>query len=210
MPADRSSAVRGTTPADRPLQVRHLPPEVRKRNCWRTGHTRTRRYVVGWMGRSGDLRSRPNLDMTDRAGLPAHHDEIAQLRRTGNADLTDQHAMPADDHVVPDLDEIINFRALADDGILKSSSVHAAVGTDFHVVLDDHPADLGHLQVASSAHGEAEPVLADPHARVQDDPVADQGMHDRRAGADIAAAADGDAVADHGTGGHPGAAADLR
>ena len=67
--------------------------------------------------------------------------------------------------VVPDLHEIINFRAFPDDRILKGPAIDAAVGADFHVVLDDHPADLRHLEVALAAHGEAEAVLADPHAR---------------------------------------------
>ena len=67
--------------------------------------------------------------------------------------------------VVPDLHEIINFRAFADHRILERAAVDAAVGADLHVVLDDHPADLRHLEVAPGAHGEAEAVLADPHAR---------------------------------------------
>src|SRR5689334_23209883 len=105
--------------------------------------------------------------------------------------------MPANDYVVPDLHEIINFRPFPDDRILKGASIHAAVGANLHVVLDDHAADLRHLEVALAAHGEAKAVLADPHAGMQDHPVADQGMRHRGAGADVAAPADGHAVADH-------------
>ena len=111
--------------------------------------------------------------------------------------------MPAHDDVVPDLHEIINFGAFADHGVLQRAAVDAAVGADLHVVLDDDPADLRHLEVALGAHGEAEPVLADPHAGMQDDPVADQRVHDGGAGADVAAAADGHPVADDGAGGDP-------
>ena len=112
-------------------------------------------------------------------------------------DWADDHAVPADHDVVPDLHEIINFGAFADDRILKSPPVDRGVGADLDIVLDDDPADLRHLEVAPRAHGEAEPVLADPHARVHDDPVADQGMRQRRERADVAVAADGDPVADH-------------
>ena len=151
----------------------------------------------------------PDLDVADGARLAAHDDEIAELGRARNADLPDDHAMPADDDVVPDLHQIINFRAFADDRILKGPAVDGLVGADFHVVLDDDPADLRHLEVAPAAHGEAETVLADPHARMDDDPVADQGVGDCCQRADVAVAADGDAVADHGAGGDACAASDA-
>ena len=64
------------------------------------------------------------------------------------------------------------------------------VGADLHVVLDDDAADLRHLEVALRPHGEAEAVLADAHARMEDDPVAEEGMGDRHVGADRAVAAD--------------------
>ena len=115
---------------------------------------------------------------------------------------------PIDD-VVPDLDQIINFRAFADDRVLKGAPVDGRIGADFDVVLDDHPADLRHLQVPAGAHGEAEAVLADAHARMDDDPVADEGMGDGRQRPDVAVAADGDTVADHGAGGDARAAADA-
>src|SRR4029453_17340860 len=75
-----SGAVRPAS-AYRPLQVGHLPREVPERDGRRTGHARPGRDVVGWMGRARNLRTRPDLDVTDRPGLSAHHDEIAQLRR---------------------------------------------------------------------------------------------------------------------------------
>ena len=56
--------------------------------------------------------------------------------------MRNDHTMAADDDVVPDLDEIINFRALADDRILKGAAVDGRVGPDLDVVLDDDPADL--------------------------------------------------------------------
>ena len=100
--------------------------------------------------------------------------------------------MPADDDVVPDLHEIINFRAFADHRILKSAAVDGCIGADLDVVLDDDPADLRHLEVAAGAHGEAEAVLADPHAGMDDDPVADERVGDGRERPDVAIAADRD------------------
>ena len=65
--------------------------------------------------------------------------------------------MPADDDVVPDLHEIINFRALADHRILKSAAVDGCIGANFDVVLDDDPPDLRHLQVAAGPMAKPKP-----------------------------------------------------
>ena len=86
--------------------------------------------------------------------------------------------MPSDDDVVPDLHEIINFRAFADDRILKGAAVDGCIGADLDVVLDDDPADLRHFQVAARAHCEAEAVLPDAHAGMDNDAVADQRVGD--------------------------------
>ena len=48
------------------------------------------------------------------------------------------------------------------------------VGADLDIVLDDDAADLRHFEVPSRPHGEAETVLSDPHAGMDDDAVADQ------------------------------------
>src|SRR6185503_9959723 len=162
------------------------------------------------MRASGDLGAGADLDVPDQARLAAHDHEIPELRRAGDADLADDHAMPAHHDVVPDLHEIINFRAFADHGVLERAAVDAAVGADLHVVLDDDAADLRHLDVTLGAHGEAETVLPHPHAGVENDPVAHEGMDDGGAGAHIRAAADRDPVADERACSNGGAAPDLR
>ena len=67
----------------------------------------------------------------------------------------------------------------------------------------------GTLRCPRRAHGEAEAVLADAHARMDDHPVADEGVGDGRQRADVAVAADGDAIADDRAGGDARAAADA-
>ena len=105
--------------------------------------------------------------------------------------------MPSDHYVVPDLHKIINFRALADQWCpARRPAVNSRIGADFHVVLNDDPADLRDFEVAGLAHGKAEPVLADGHAGVDRDAVADQGMGDGGIRPDIAVAADMDPIAD--------------
>src|SRR5690606_36124020 len=94
--------------------------------------------------------------------------------------------MSADDDVVPDLHEIINFRALADHRILKGAPVDGCIGSDLDVVLNDDTADLRHLEVAARAHREAEAVLADADTGVNENPVADERMGNSRQRPDVA------------------------
>ena len=61
-----------------------------------------------------------------------------------------------------------------------------------------------------AAHGEAEAVLADRHARMNDDIVADQSVSDNRAWTDEAVSPDGAAIADHGASGDARARTDPR
>src|SRR5689334_4377532 len=116
--------------------------------------------------------------------------------------------MPSNDHVVPDLHEIINFRALADDRIMQRPPIDRGVGADFDMVLDHHAADLRQFQVAAQAHGEAKAVLADRHAGVDGDMVTEKGMGQRGVWADEAVSSHMHTVADDGTGGDGGGASD--
>ena len=101
-------------------------------------------------------------------------------------------------------------RAGADHRVGQSAAIDRAVGADFHIVLDDHPAKLRDGQKALRRDGEAETLLADPRARVNVDPVADQRVRDAGMAADPAIRADLDPVADHRQRRRSGSAADHR
>jgi hypothetical protein len=49
----------------------------------------------------------------------------------------------ADDDVVADLDEVVDFGAFADDGFAETGAVERGVGADLDVVVDHDAADLG-------------------------------------------------------------------
>ena len=70
-------------------------------------------------------------------------------------------------------------------------------GPDFDVVLNNHAADLRHLEMSVAAHHKAEPVLPDIASRMDNDPIANQSVADHRIGADRTIAADPHARADH-------------
>ena len=83
--------------------------------------------------------------MSHHAGVPAHYDEITELRRTRNPRLSNDHAMPPDDGVVPDLNLIINFRSFANDRIVQCAAIDCGICAYLHVVADYNAAHLRHL-----------------------------------------------------------------
>jgi hypothetical protein len=118
--------------------------------------------------------------------------------------------MTPDHNVMGDLNEIIDLRALADHGIAAGAPVHGRIGADFHIVLNDDAADLRHLEVPLGPHGETESVLPDAHARMKNDPVAEEGMGHSHVGGNRAVAPDLHLRADHRMGPDQGSRADLR
>ncbi len=93
--------------------------------------------------------------------------------------LRDDDCAFADLHVMADLHEIIDLRAFPDHGVsgpVPRSMVDA--GADFDIILDHHAAELGHFHVALAAEGEAEAVLPDMHAAMDEHAVADETMAD--------------------------------
>src|SRR6516162_1821897 len=131
--------------------------------------------------------------MVSDADLTGEHGEVADRNAARYADLRDNQAMAADRAVVSDLHEIVDLGAFADHRIAGSAAVDSSVRTDLDVVLDDDAPGLRDFLVTLRRRQIAEAVLPDADTRMDDDPVADQGMHDRGAWTDCAVAADADA-----------------
>src|SRR6185437_554841 len=117
--------------------------------------------------------------------------------------------MAADTYVVADLDQVVDFGALADDGVANGATIDGCAGADFNIVLDDDTPDLRDLQMAGGTQQEAEAVLTDLAARMDGDAIADQRVADDTSGADRTFAPDPHVGSDHGGGPDDGAAADL-
>ena len=92
----------------------------------------------------------------------------------GNAGLRDDDAMAADDDIMADLNQIVDLGAFADNGVAIGAAIDGGAGADLDIVLQNHAADLRHFEMSARAHGEAEAILADVHAGVDNDPIADQ------------------------------------
>src|SRR5262249_7142823 len=72
------------------------------------------------------------------------------------------------------------------------------VRTDLDMAANQNASDLRYLDVAAWSHGEAEAILADAYAGMDDHIVAHNRVHERRAGADVAGLTEDHAVAHHG------------
>src|SRR6202030_4236197 len=80
-------------------------------------------------------------------------------------DLGRKQAMPANGHIVTDLDLIVDFGPLADDGVAQAAAVDGRARPDLDVVLDQHPAGLRNLEIpVGSEKNEVIAVLSDAAA----------------------------------------------
>src|SRR5579875_413823 len=183
--------------------------EFAHREGGRPEHRLARGHVTHDSGLGADLGARADIEMTDETALTADHHEVAQPGAAGNSCLRDEHALAPDPDVVPDLHEIINHRARADDGVGAGAAVDGGVGADLDVVADDHPAELRHLDEGFLIGREAEAVLAEPRAGIDAHTVAYQAVADAGVGADAHVVAEHHARADHRVGADQAAPAEL-
>src|SRR5687767_3861399 len=110
--------------------------------------------------------------MVDDADLASQRDVLAQLRAAGNAGLRRHHGMLADDHVVRNLHQIIDFCALPHNRLPKGRPVDRCVSADLHVVFDHYDADLGNFDPRRAAARVTETVATHDDSGVQDHAIA--------------------------------------
>src|SRR5665213_1657322 len=137
----------------------------------------------GW-DRTIDITDGGNLRaLTDRyvvlyRDASCEHNEILKRRTAGNSHLRHQDTVATDTYVMADLDQVVDFCALADHGIANGATIDGSAGADFDIVLDDDACDLRNFQMAAGAHHKAEAVLADLATRMDDNAIADQRVGD--------------------------------
>src|SRR3569833_2082323 len=125
--------------------------------------------------------------------LARQHHAIFQHHAAGKPGLTGYDAVAPDAAIVRDHDQIIELGALADHRVRQRAAIDGGAGADLDIVLDDDPAKLRQLKIVGAGGGKSETRLADGGAGQNDNPVADIGMADAHARADLAVLADGDA-----------------
>src|SRR5579859_3794766 len=148
-----------------------------------------RRNIVLDRAHRGDLRTIADLEVIVDTDLCSQSYIVADGQAAREPDLSRQQAMPANGHIVTDLDLIVDFRALTDDGIAEAAPVDRGARPDLHIILDQDPPGLRNLQVPLRAEEEkAIAVLADAAAGMDQHVIADQRALDRGSRPDIAVA----------------------
>src|SRR6185312_6970858 len=156
-----------------------------------------RRYVADNGGAGGELGAFADRDVGDDADTGRQDHVVFQRHAAGEAGLRHDDAVLADNHVVADLDEVIDLGPGADDGVAHTAAVNVGAGADLHVVADDDPADLRDFDMPLLGRDVAETVLADMAAGMDDDAVAQNRVRHRTVRPDGAVAPDPDTCANH-------------
>src|SRR5215207_4406984 len=132
-------------PRRQALQRRMLAEELAGRPRRAPAPALAGRDVGHHAGAGGDLGSLSDPEVWGNRRMASDRDEILDRGRARDSDLRDDDAVPPDDHVVGDLDEVVDLRALADDGVPAAAAVDRGVCSDFDVVVNDDAAELMHL-----------------------------------------------------------------
>src|SRR4051794_5854539 len=196
-------------PPAQPRQRRDLLEERLDRQRRRPADFLTRWDIAHHAALSRNTGPSAKRQMTGNTGLARQDNMIVKPGATGNSCLRDHNAAGTKVHVVPDLNQIIDHGAAANDRVRTSAAIDRGVRTDLHVVFDDHSAELRNPHKTGRIHGKTETILPDPYPGIDADPVADQTMAERGAGPDHSVIANHDLVIDHRIRGNPATPTDL-
>ncbi len=109
------------------------------------------------------------VEMTDYPDLSGHHHILTNACAPRNSGLRRDDGIFSNDHVMSDLNEIIDLYTFLDPSSSESGSVNRRVGANLHVVVDLDDADLRNFFVATVNQLKSETVRADNRAAVNDD-----------------------------------------
>lgn len=139
-----------------------------------TGEHGARGDVIGNAAFGGYDRAVANSEMASRADLAGKDAAIANFRGTGETDLSAKHGVRADLRGMTDGNEVVELGAVADARLADGGAVHASVGLNFDVILENSGAGLLHfVPRAVLLFRKAETVAADHRAALENDAVAD-------------------------------------
>src|SRR4051794_21392339 len=130
------------------------------------------RHVVHESTSGGKLGSRPDGQMVGEADTATHGDVVTDDDGTGDTRKPRYNAIATDANIVGDLNQIVDLGPLADDRVGHRAAIDGRIGADLDIILNDDAADLRHAFGPLGAAHEAEAILADPGAAVDDDTVA--------------------------------------
>ena len=106
--------------------------------------------------------------MTQHNRSPAHGAVGPDVGTARDPDAAGHRRMGADVDVVANLNQIVQFHAIFDHGVVERAAIDAGVGADLDVVADADCAQLFDLDPGPLMGREAKSVRPDHHTRVHD------------------------------------------
>jgi hypothetical protein len=83
-----------------------------------------------------------DLDMAIDPNLTGENDKVAQLGTSGNSDMGTDDTVLAHDHIMSDLDKVIDLGPLSNARLGKAGPVDTGIGSDLDLILENYGADL--------------------------------------------------------------------
>ena len=90
-----------------------------------------------------------------------------------NAGAAGHGSVFAHTDVMPDLDQVIKLDAVFQYGVLQRPTVNAGIGSDFHVVANEHAAQLLNLDPLPLVRRETKSIGADHRTWMHNAPVSE-------------------------------------
>ena len=101
-------------------------------------------------------------------GSAAQHTVISHRCGPRDADAAADHAVRSDAAIVPDLNLIINLRAVSDYCVIQRAAVNRGIGADLNIVTDRDAAHLRDLDPFPGERRETEAFTADRGTHIDD------------------------------------------
>ena len=136
-----------------------------------SGHRTARRDISDDSTLSSESGPSPNPKMAADANLTSGQDAVTNLNGTGDTRHSSQEDPPPQLNVVAQVNQIVEFSELTNDGSADGSPVDAGVGTHFHIILHHAGSDLGDLLDACFGRDVSKPVHTHTNAGMQDHPL---------------------------------------
>ena len=114
-----------------------------------------------------------DLQMTNNHAGTSNGAPLPYSRAPGNTNAAGHRRVITNGDVVSDLNLIIEFHAIADDGIVKRAAINRGIRANFHIVADDDTTDLRNLDPAFRILGKAKTIAANYGSGMNNGPFAD-------------------------------------
>lgn len=112
----------------------------------------------------GDSGSLSDGDMARSAYLAGKSDLVFEGGASGDSDLGNDKTVAPDADIVREMNEVVDFGSIADNGLAHGGAVDRDVCTDFNIIADFNDSDLGDFFVSAIGGMKAEAVASEDGA----------------------------------------------